>query len=123
MFAVMALSGDMGCAMGPWFSGLISDFVTGVNAGNPAADQIGLKWGILFGVLFPTVLLTALLVHRRLKKRAGGSRFRKPRGTLSENKSSGRKRFCISGCCFKFSLLPIFEIQGQSLIVCRLVQS
>ena len=45
MFAVMALSGDMGCAIGPWVSGLISDFVTDLNAGNPAADQIGLKWG------------------------------------------------------------------------------
>ncbi len=63
MFAIMALSGDMGCAMGPWVSGLISDFVTGINAGNPAADQIGLKWGILFGVLFPIILLASLLFH------------------------------------------------------------
>ncbi len=68
MFAMMALFGDMGCAMGPWISGLISDFVTGWNAGNPAADQIGLRFGILFGVLFPVVLLSLLLVHRRLKR-------------------------------------------------------
>ena len=69
MFAIMALSGDMGCAIGPWISGLISDFATNLNAGNPAADQIGLKWGILFGVVFPIVLLISLLLYRFYRKR------------------------------------------------------
>ena len=67
MFAVMALAGDMGCSVGPWISGLISDFVAGVNAGNPIADQIGLKWGIVFGAVFPIVMLVAMLFHRRKK--------------------------------------------------------
>ncbi len=57
MFALLALAGDLGCAGGPTFVGMVS---------SAAGDN--LKMGILAAIVFP-VLLLALLLARRLKKK------------------------------------------------------
>lgn len=64
MFALFALSGDLGCALGPSLIGLVSDGVTGgvipiqgFFSGTP--ESAGIKLGILIAVVFP---LAAMLV-------------------------------------------------------------
>jgi len=75
MFGILAVSGDIGGAAGPWLAGVISDVVGGMPAAielaartGMDAEQLGLKAGILAAMVFPLCMLLVLL---RLK---GGAR-------------------------------------------------
>jgi fucose permease len=69
MFGVLAVCGDLGCASGPWISGIVSNRVAKLNIGNPLADQLALKSGLLIGTIFPLVLLICLLLATNSKKK------------------------------------------------------
>ena len=56
MFALLALGGDLGCGLGPYVVGVVSD---------SHGDSI--KTGILYSIVFP-VLLILLLISTLLKK-------------------------------------------------------
>ncbi|MFV0527487.1 MAG: MFS transporter [Lachnospiraceae bacterium] len=56
LFALLALAGDLGCAAGPAFVGVISE----------AAGE-NLKIGILFAIIFPIVLVALLLFGRSIR--------------------------------------------------------
>lgn len=61
MFAMLAIAGDVGCASGPWLTGLISDLLV------PACgNTFALKAGIFTGTVF-AVISVILLIH--FKKR------------------------------------------------------
>ena len=73
MFGVLAFFGDVGCSLGPWIAGIVSD-MSGKHASELAAlpffssldaDQIGLKCGIFAAIVFP---LTMFVVIKSLKK-------------------------------------------------------
>ncbi len=77
MFAMLALFGDLGCSLGPWLTGIISDAIS--HAPQAAAwaeslgmglDQLGLKAGLAIGAIFPLVLLLCLVGMRRGKQAA-----------------------------------------------------
>jgi len=57
LFALLALSGDIGCSGGPTVVGFVS---------NAFSDN--LKAGILAGIVFPVLLLAGLLALKKLKK-------------------------------------------------------
>ena len=57
MFAILALSGDMGCLVGPSVAGGIADVLGGE-----------LRWAFLFAVIFPIVCLVTLLLYNKCKK-------------------------------------------------------
>ena len=57
MFALFAVAGDVGCAVGPGLVGTVSDALGG-----------DLKRGILAGVVFPIGLLLAILLRQKRKK-------------------------------------------------------
>lgn len=64
LFAMLAVFGDLGCAMGPWLAGVISDAVreTSINF-DP------LKFGILTMVIFPvTMIITIKVISLKTKK-------------------------------------------------------
>ena len=58
MFALFALSGDLGCAGGPTAAGLVSGIVSG-----------GIKIGILAGMLFPALMLVGLILFTNINKK------------------------------------------------------
>lgn len=60
MFALLALGGDLGCAVGPAVAGFVS--------GHAGGD---LRRGILVGAIFPAIMLATLLFYRQRKKRQG----------------------------------------------------
>lgn len=70
MFALMAAGGDIGCAAGPWLSGLLSDAVVrnAAAAVGAGADQLGLRAGLLFGTVFPIGGLIAQLCLLRMDR-------------------------------------------------------
>lgn len=75
MYGLLAVSGDIGGALGPWLAGLVSDAAERIPAAaelaqrmNMGLDQIGLKGGLLLGMVFPTVMLVTLIVLARKKR-------------------------------------------------------
>ena len=71
MFGVLALMGDLGCALGPWLAGLISDtaqaaprlMALGQTLG-VAGEQLGLKCGLFAAAIFPLLMLGGLALMR-----------------------------------------------------------
>ncbi len=72
MFGLLAIFGDLGAAVGPWLSGLISDLtlkapklvdIGRVYGLNP--DQLGMKAGLLSAMIFPIMLIVGLSMLRK----------------------------------------------------------
>lgn len=53
MFAVLALGGDLGCSLGPQFTGIV-------------ADRSSLNWGLFAAIIFPAVMLLGLILLKSL---------------------------------------------------------
>ena len=75
MFAYLALGGDLGCALGPYLTGIVSDRVSASAAGADLASRLGtgigevsLKAGILAGIVFPLAMLIGTLALGKKKK-------------------------------------------------------
>lgn len=58
MFALLALAGDLGCASGPTFAGMISDICEG-----------NLKIGILCAIVFPVVLFLGIFLCKKISRK------------------------------------------------------
>lgn len=74
MFGVMAIFGDIGCSLGPWLAGVVSDSSQKLPEIAALADkygmgieQIGLKAGILMGIIFPVIMIAGLLLLKKEK--------------------------------------------------------
>lgn len=77
MFGMLAIFGDLGCSVGPWLAGLISDYsqksaklvelgaVYGLDA-----QQVGLKTGIFVATVFPLLMIVALSLFKNKNKPA-----------------------------------------------------
>ena len=76
MFGLCAFFGDIGCSLGPWLTGVVSDKVissetclTAADKLGISAEELGLKSGILAGVLFPAAMIILILVSDRVLKK------------------------------------------------------
>ncbi len=73
LFSLLAICGDIGCSLGPWLTGFVSDRINlNVMAklapfSGLAADQISLKCGLLVSGIFPLVMIFACICFMRLK--------------------------------------------------------
>lgn len=73
MFGILAICGDLGCSIGPWLAGKISDQVktSGRTLSlwtnrNLDPEQLGLRSGLLVAVIFPLAIAVSLLIFRRM---------------------------------------------------------
>lgn len=57
MFGILALAGDTGCTLGPWFVSYMSLAVS-----HNVSDGEALKKGLLFGAVFPMILIISILL-------------------------------------------------------------
>ena len=71
MFGLMALFGDLGCSVGPWLAGTVSNAVQKTDAfptfplfAGLEQSQVGLKCGLFLGLVFPLVMVLGLRVLR-----------------------------------------------------------
>jgi len=76
MFAMLALAGDLGCSLGPWISGIVSDLTesgaVAVFAGITGdAEQLALKNGMLASTVFPLVMMVILAVFLLVRHKNG----------------------------------------------------
>ncbi|MCI8612038.1 MAG: MFS transporter [Clostridiales bacterium] len=67
MFAMMAVGGDIGCSLGPWLTGVVSDIAEELPVIRQIgthlsldAEQTGLRAGILAGVIFPILMVVGM---------------------------------------------------------------
>ena len=74
MFGVLAIFGDLGCSIGPWLTGFISDAAQKLPALNEYAqnnaltiEQVTLKIGILSGIIFPIIMILGLVAIKDKK--------------------------------------------------------
>ena len=63
MYSVLALSGDTGCTIGPWFI----SFMT-IKISTDASTGDALKTGLGFGALFPILMIMAIAILNTSKK-------------------------------------------------------
>lgn len=78
MFAFLALGGDIGCSLGPWVMGTVSDTVIRGAQDNPGLferissdiEQIGLRTGFLGASIFPVIMLVGIILLSRSGKRS-----------------------------------------------------
>lgn len=68
MFAVLALAGDLGCSLGPWLSGVVTDLSKAPGAWQIAgiagdAEQIAMKHGMLVAAVFPLIMVIVLGIY------------------------------------------------------------
>ena len=68
MFAVLALAGDLGCSLGPWLSGVVTDLAKAPDAWRIAgivgdSEQIAMKHGMLIAAVFPLIMTAVLGVY------------------------------------------------------------
>ena len=75
LFAILAVMGDLGCSIGPWVAGIVSDnaqkvpqLVQYANEAGLTMEQLGLKSGLLLGVIFPVLLFGGTLLVKEPKK-------------------------------------------------------
>lgn len=75
MFGMLAIFGDLGCSVGPWIAGIISDtvqksskFAVLESHYGLSSVQLGLKSGILVAAIFPIIMcMVTLISHKRNK--------------------------------------------------------
>ena len=76
LFAILALAGDIGCSIGPWIVGEISDFAvksfeTSVFLQNFGIGklELGIKAGLLFIAVFPAIMIAIITVVKKTFKK------------------------------------------------------
>lgn len=62
MFGMLALFGDIGCSLGPWLVGAVSEL------GSSAGHAASLRLGILAATAFPLVMLLGMILFSQAKK-------------------------------------------------------
>lgn len=67
LFAFLALAGDVGCSLGPWLTGKVSDVYLAANAASGATDA--LRAGLLAATVFPVVMIIGCVLMMYIGRR------------------------------------------------------
>ncbi len=66
LFAFLALAGDVGCSLGPWITGKVSDLYLAANA---ATNSEALRAGLLAACVFPVIMIFGCVVMLFVKRK------------------------------------------------------
>lgn len=72
MFGLLALGGDIGCSVGPWVTGAVSDLYLELNKATELIENLSnraIKTGLLAAIVFPVMMAVFLLIMRKIKTR------------------------------------------------------
>lgn len=71
LFASLALAGDVGCSLGPWITGAVSDSYAAAKgiASTSSSGGEALRVGILASAMFPTLMIIASCILNLILKR------------------------------------------------------
>ncbi len=66
LFSLLAMGGDIGCSVGPWVTGCVSDAYLMTVEQSAAAESQAIRYGLLAAVIFPLLMLVLTLVMHKL---------------------------------------------------------
>ncbi len=66
LFSLLALGGDIGCSVGPWITGCVSDTYLATVERTAEAESQAIRYGLLAAVIFPALMLVLSLIMRKL---------------------------------------------------------
>jgi len=70
LFSMLALGGDLGCSLGPWLTGRVSDmYLDGLQNITPAAESQAIRYGLLAAAIFPLLMLILIIIMRKLPQK------------------------------------------------------
>lgn len=76
LFAILALAGDIGCSVGPWIVGQISDFTVKSFEASAFLQsfaigklELGIKAGLLFIAVFPAIMIAIITAVKKSFKK------------------------------------------------------
>ena len=76
MFSILALCGDLGCSLGPWLTGKVSDLaqtnsqiVSFASRFCLGSEQAGLRTGMIVASVFPMIIFIGLLFFKEKKQK------------------------------------------------------
>ncbi len=67
LFAFLALAGDIGCSLGPWITGKVSDVY--IAAGTAASSGGAIRTGLLAASIFPALMVAVSFIFLICKRR------------------------------------------------------
>ncbi|MCQ2456901.1 MAG: MFS transporter [Clostridia bacterium] len=67
LFAFLALAGDVGCSLGPWITGKVSDAYVAANSAATSSDA--LRMGLLAAAAFPVIMTAGIIFMKALDKK------------------------------------------------------
>ena len=76
LFSLLAICGDIGCSLGPWLTGFVSNnintdlFAKLVPFAGLVPEQIALKCGLFAAGIFPVVMIFAVLVFMAVRRKS-----------------------------------------------------
>ena len=66
LFSLLALGGDIGCSVGPWVTGRVSDTYLSAVEKTAEAESQAIRYGLLAAVIFPLLMLVLTCIMRKL---------------------------------------------------------
>ncbi len=66
LFSLLALGGDIGCSVGPWVTGRVSDTYLSAVEKTAEAESQAIRYGLLAAVIFPFLMLVLTCIMRKL---------------------------------------------------------
>lgn len=75
LFSLLAICGDIGCSLGPWLTGLVSNNLDTASVSSFApfagleAEQISLKCGLFVAGIFPVIMIFAVIAFMMICRR------------------------------------------------------
>lgn len=70
MFGLLALGGDIGCSIGPWLTGKVSDLYIAFNHSNVSVENLSnsaIKAGLLAAIIFPMAMIVLIIIMKNLR--------------------------------------------------------
>lgn len=70
LFSLLALGGDLGCSVGPWLTGKVSDiYLNSVDVITAAVESQAIRYGLLTAILFPLLMLVLVVIMKKLPQK------------------------------------------------------
>ncbi len=70
LFSLLALGGDLGCSVGPWLTGKVSDiYLSTQQVITAAAESQAIRYGLLAAAVFPLLMLLLVAVMKKLPQK------------------------------------------------------
>ena len=70
LFSMLALGGDLGCSVGPWLTGKVSDsYLASLETITAAAESQAIRYGLFAAAIFPLIMFLLVFIMKKLPQK------------------------------------------------------